>query len=1033
MVFFYVLTNLHSHEKGAFTMFNLPILESFLDKEVTAGYTWRSILEYWWVGLIIIIVAAVALVGTYFLLNWLFGRMKFKEGDQEALDKYSNAPKEEKKAVAKSTVGAAKKVVIWRRMRVWFIPVVCVAALIMAPVASFLPTAAFANLVFTWRGSHVDIIDTETSRKAAEEAEKNVVVIQEEGTVLLKNKDNVLPLNLETNKKVNIFGSCAYGLFFNNGGSGAFQTDGRVTKANGFETEFPRTALKLEEALTEEGFEINNNLFNLVKNYYNGKKVSVAESDYKIFCGINTFGYPEVVPTGYGATLDPIDYELPVSAYNTAFDALGGKTALEDAKEFSDTAIFAITRHGTESKDMSYNELKLYAAEEAAIQMLKENFNKVIILLNVPTVIESKFLDEDEISAALYIGHPGLTGTKAIAEILAGKVNPSGHLVDTWPYSVKSAPSYQCFGNDSTLRYTSGAANRAYFTNYVEGIYVGYRYYVTAAKEGFINYDEEVQYSFGHGLSYTTFDKSIAEFKVNEKEQKVEVTVEVKNTGKVAGKDVIQLYTHAPYTKGGIEKSYYSLTTFQKTNIIEPGESKAYKLEFSFRDIASWSTEKGYYVLEKGDYEFSIRENVWDLAETKVDGRANAKTYTLKDDVEFKTSYQTNKEYANIFQDVEFGGGTEKNTYLSRADFANTWQNKADIPLASNSDKNHFPGGASNSTGSTSFTFTDNQIDEEVKEQGVAGNLTLRDLKDAAWDDPRWEDLLSQLSYGDMEKLIEYGGFQTASVDSVSKTQTVDYDGPSAAFHSGTGHPSEVIVGCSWSTDVARVMGESIGREGAARGMTGWYAPGINTHRSPFGGRNFEYYSEDPLISGLMSGNTAQGMSKYGVYTYAKHFFCNDQEYHRDGVFVWATEQALREIYGRGFELYVDLGGMGIMSAYNCIGSWWCGGSKAALTTLLREEWGFHGVVVTDYAGSEYMATNIGLRAGNDMWLTPSQLSGTLKPSRVRSQCPHDGAILERRAAKNILYACAHSNNVWTLEDYAAVGIPEIRKAADGH
>ena len=1007
-------------------MFNLPILESFLDKEVTAGYTWRSILEYWWVGLIIIIVAAVALVGTYFLLNWLFGRMKFKEGDQEALDKYSNAPKEEKKAVAKSTVGAAKKVVIWRRMRVWFIPVVCVTALIMAPVASFLPTAAFANLVFTWRGSHVDIIDTETSRKAAAEAEKNVVVIQEEGTVLLKNKDNVLPLNLETNKKVNIFGSCAYGLFFNNGGSGAFQTDGRV---NGFE----RTALKLEEALTEEGFEINNNLFNLVKNYYNGKKVSVAESDYKIFCGINTFGYPEVVPTGYGATLDPIDYELPVSAYNTAFDALGGKTALEDAKEFSDTAIFAITRHGTESKDMSYNELKLYAAEEAAIQMLKENFNKVIILLNVPTVIESKFLDEDEISAALYIGHPGLTGTKAIAEILSGKVNPSGHLVDTWPYSVKSAPSYQCFGNDSTLRYTSGAANRAYFTNYVEGIYVGYRYYVTAAKEGFINYDEEVQYSFGHGLSYTTFDKSIAEFKVNEKEQKVEVTVEVKNTGKVAGKDVIQLYTHAPYTKGGIEKSYYSLTTFQKTNIIEPGESKAYKLEFSFRDIASWSTEKGYYVLEKGDYEFSVRENVWDLAETEVNGRENAKTYTLKDDVEFKTSYQTNKEYANIFQDVEFGGGTEKNTYLSRADFANTWQNKADIPLASNSDKNHFPGGASNSTGSTSFTFTDNQIDEEVKEQGVAGNLTLRDLKDAAWDDPRWEDLLSQLSYGDMEKLIEYGGFQTASVDSVSKTQTVDYDGPSAAFHSGTGHPSEVIVGCSWSTDVARVMGESIGREGAARGMTGWYAPGINTHRSPFGGRNFEYYSEDPLISGLMSGNTAQGMSKYGVYTYAKHFFCNDQEYHRDGVFVWATEQALREIYGRGFELYVDLGGMGIMSAYNCIGSWWCGGSKAALTTLLREEWGFHGVVVTDYAGSEYMATNIGLRAGNDMWLTPSQLSGTLKPSRVRSQCPHDGAILERRAAKNILYACAHSNNVWTLEDYAAVGIPEIRKAADGH
>ena len=1002
-------------------MFNLPILESWLDKEVAAGYTWGNILEYWWVGLIILIVAAVGLVGAFVLLKLVFGKMRFKEGDQEAFDNYKKAPKAEKKAVAKSATGPVKNVIRWHRMKRWLIPVVCVAALLVAPVASFLPTAAFANLMFTLRGSHVDIIDTETSRQAAAEAEKNVVTIQEEGTVLLKNRNSALPLNLETNKKVNIFGSCAYGLLFSNGGSGSFQTDGRVSN-------FPRTALKLEEALVQEGFVINDNLFNLVKNYYNGKKISVAHSDHKIFCGLNTYNYPEVAPT-----LDPINYELPVSAYETPFDALGGKTVLEDAKEFSDTAIFAITRHGSEDHDMNYKDLQLTSSELAAIDMLEENFEKVIILLNVPTVIEAEFLDDSEIDAAIFMGHPGLTGTKAIAEILAGKVNPSGHLVDTWPYSVKSAPSYQNFGNDTTLTYTSGAASGQKFTNYIEGIYVGYRYYVTAAKEGYIDYDDEVQFSFGHGLSYTTFDKSIAEYKVDKENQKVEVTVEVKNTGNVAGKDVIQLYTHAPYTTGGIEKSYYSLTAFQKTNVIEPGETKAYKLEFSYRDIASWSTEKGYYVLEKGEYEFSVRENVWDLAQTAVSGRENTKKLELEADVEFKTSYQTGKEYANIFQDVEFGGGVEKNTYLSRKDFEGTWQNKADIPLASNPDASHFPGGAKNNSTPGSFTLADNQIDEEAKPQDVAGELTLRDLKDAAWDDPRWENLLSQLSYADMDKLIEYGGFQTAAVSSIGKTQTIDYDGPGAAFHSGTGHPSEVIVACSWSIDVARVMGESIGREGAARGLTGWYAPGINTHRSPFGGRNFEYYSEDPLISGLMAGNTAQGMSKYGVYTYAKHFFCNDQENNRAGVFVWASEQALREIYARGFELYVDLGGIGIMSAYNCIGSWWCGGSEAALTTLLREEWGFHGVVVTDYAGSDYMATSIGLRAGNDMWLTPSQLSNNLKPSRVRSQCPHDGAIIERRAAKNILYACAHSNNVWTEEDYAAVGIPEIKKAADGH
>ena len=1002
---------------------NLRVLESFLDKPFIAGYSLRSIFEYWWIGLIILIVAAIALVGTYFLLNWLFGRMKFKEGDKETLDKYKKAPRADKKAVAQEATTPVKNVITWRKLRGWLIPVVAVVALISSAAASFLPSAAFANLVFTMNGSHVDIIDTETSRQAAAEAEKNVVTIQEEGTVLLKNTHNVLPINLEQNKKVNIFGSCAYGLFYGNGGSGSFQTDGRVSS-------FPRTALKLEQAMKDEGFEINENLFNMIKNYYssNRRTISVAPSDYNIKCGFNKYNYPEIVDSKA-----PYDFEPPVSAYETPFDELDGQTLLENALDFSDTAIFCITRRGSEDEDMNYSELKLKTNEIAAIDMLEENFKKVIILLNVPTVIEAEFLDDSEIDSAIYMGHPGLTGTKAIAEILAGKVNPSGHLVDTWPYDVKSAPSYQNFGNDTTLTYSSGAARGATFTNYHEGIYVGYRYYVTAAKEGYIDYDDEVQYSFGHGLSYTTFDKSIAEYKVDKDNQKVEVTVEVKNTGNVAGKDVIQLYTHAPYTPGGIEKSYYSLTAFQKTNIIEPGETKAYKLEFNYRDIASWSTEKGFYVLEKGEYEFSIRENVWDLAQTAVSGRENTKKLELEADVEFKTSYQTGKEYANIFQDVEFGGGVEKNTYLSRKDFEGTWQNKADIPLASNPDASHFPGGASNSSAPNSFTLTDNQIDEEVKPQDVAGELTLRDLKDAAWDDPRWENLLSQMSYADMDNLIEHGGFQTAAISSIGKTQTVDYDGPGAAFHSGTGHPSEVIVACSWSTDVARVMGESIGREGAARGLTGWYAPGINTHRSPFGGRNFEYYSEDPLIAGQMAGHTAQGSMKYGVYTYAKHFLLNEQENSRSGVFCWATEQAIREIYARGFELYVDLGGIGIMSSFNCVGSWWAGGNKALLTTLLREEWGFHGVVVTDYAGSSYMATNIGLVAGNDLWLTPSQLSNDNKPSRIRTLLPHDGPILSRRAAKNILYACAHSNNVWNAEDYAAVGIPEVIKASDGH
>ena len=990
-------------------MFKLPILDSFLDVPIIAGYSLRSIFEYWWIGLIVLIVAALALGGTYFALVWFFGKMKFKDEDKEALERYSNAPRKEKKEIARQTTGAAKKVMTWRGMRSWLIPTTAVVALIVSAAVSFLPSIAFENLLITLGGSKVTIIDTPASREAAAQTEKNVVSIKEEGTVLLKNRNNALPLNLETNNKVNLFGSAAYGLFYGNGGSGSFQTDGRVTS-------FPRVALKLEKAMEEEGFEINNNLFNMIKNYYKNKSISVAEVDYDIQCGFNKYNYPEIVPSKA-----PYDNEPPVSAYETPFAELGGKTLLEDALEFSNTAIFVITRRGSEDEDMNYRDLTLKSNEIAAISMLEEHFEKVIILLNIPTVMESEFLDDSEIDAAIWMGHPGLTGTKAIAEILAGKVNPSGHLVDTWPYDVRSAPSYQNFGNDTTLSHTGGSTGR--FTNYQEGIYVGYRYYVTRGMvDSSFKYKDEVQYSFGHGLSYTSFDKSIKEFTVDKEDQKVSVIVEVKNTGNVAGKDVIQLYTHAPYTPGGIEKSWYALSAFQKTNLIEPGESKNYKLEFTFREIASWDTAKGYYVLDKGDYEVSLRENVWDLATTGVAGRDNVKSFNLANDIEFKQSYQTGKNYENIFQDAEWGAGEQPIEYLSRNDFDGTWKNTAEISRAAIA--SNFPGGTSNTTPGRNFNFEDNQIDEELREQGKNNGLVFADFRNAAWDDPRWEDLLDQLTINDLQTLVDQGSFKTAKIDSIQKEGTVDYDGPGAAFHSGTGHPSEVVVAASWDIEVARLMGESIGREGASRGLTGWYAPGINMHRSPFGGRNFEYYSEDPLIAGLMGGYTSQGAMKYGVYSYAKHFMLNEQENSRAGLFIWANEQSIREIYGRGFELYVDLGGLGIMSSFNCVGSWWAGASKALLTTLLREEWGFHGVVVTDYAGPDYMATNIGLRAGNDLWLNKASYPA----ANTYNATPHDATILMRRAAKNILYACAHSNNVWTLEDYQAVGIDQVVK-----
>ncbi|MCQ2798670.1 MAG: glycoside hydrolase family 3 C-terminal domain-containing protein [Bacilli bacterium] len=984
-------------------MICLPVIYSIFDDIKIAGYSLASIFEYWWIGLIVLVVAAAAIVGTYFMLAQVNGKQKFQPADEEVMKNYDGASKSEKKEIAKQATGPAKNVITWKQNAKWLIPTASATALVAALAVSFLPSTAFQNLMTTVSGSAVTIIDTKTSLEAAAEAEKNVVKIQEEGTVLLKNKRNTLPLAQDA--KINIFGSCAYGLFYGNGGSGSFQTDGRVKT-------FPRTALKLEQAIKDEGMQINDNLFNLVKNYYssNRRTVSVAPSDYDIQCGFNKYNYSEIV-----ASKAPYDYELPVSAYNTPFDELGGKTALEQAKEYSDTALFVVTRRGSEDEDMNYSELKLKANEIATIEMLEENFEKVIILLNVPTVIESEFLDDDEIDAAIYMGHPGLTGTKAIAEVLCGKVNPSGHLVDTWPYDVKSAPSYQNFGNDTTLTHTGASTGK--FTNYQEGIYVGYRYYTTRAMvDSNFKYKDEVQYSFGHGLSYTSFEKNIVEYTNDKDEQKISLTVSVKNTGSVAGKDLVQIYTHAPYVAGGVEKAWFSLSAFQKTNLLEPGATENYKLEFTYREIASWSTAKGCYSLDKGDYEFSLRENVWDLI------GENVKTMNLAEDIDFTTSYQTGKKYENIFQDVEWGAGAEKIQYLSRNDFEGTWKNKADIDRTAVADK--FPGGSKNQTGGREFTFQDNQIDEDLPVTGEDNGLKFNDFKNAAWDDPRWEKLLNQLSVKDLQDLVDQGSFKTAKIDSIGKAGTTDYDGPSAAFHSGTGHPSEVVVACSWDTDVARIQGESIGREGASRGLTGWYAPGINMHRSPFGGRNFEYYSEDPLIAGKMAGYTNQGTMKYGVYSYAKHFLLNEQENSRAGVFCWASEQAIREIYARGFEIYCDLGGIGIMSSFNCVGSWWAGGSKALLTTLLREEWGFHGVVVTDYAGPDYMATNIGLRAGNDLWLNKASFAA----ANTYSQTPHDATILMRRAAKNILYACAHSNNVWTLEDYKNVGIPEVNK-----
>ena len=990
----------------------MNIFESFWDKGIFAGY---SLSMFRWINALFVLLGCIVVFGAaYFFVVWFFGFMKMDQTQKDlclSLRNDKETPKQERKEKIKNAPRPVKNVLFWQKNKPWIIPVASFVVLVSMLGAAILPVV-WDQLIMTLSGSKVTVYDTEASKQAAAEAKENVVTIEEEAIVLLKNDNNCLPLNMEESNKVNMFGSCTFGMLYGNGGSGTFATNWKDSKSG-----VSRYATRFNEAMSDEGFEYNQHLYNLVANKY--AKVSgysIADQSKLINTGINTYNYAEIV-----STCIPYDYEIPASVYTrTDISGMNGKSLLDEAKEYSDVAIYTISRYGTESQDMNTSEMQLKTEEVNMINMLKENFEKVIIILNVPESIECRILEDEGIDAVLFVGHPGLTGTKAIAEVLSGAVNPSGRLVDTWAYDAKSAPSYQSFGNDTVNTFTNGGKEP--FVEFVEGIYVGYRYYVTRAMvDDDYSYEDNVQYSFGYGLSYTKFEQHITQYKVDSKKETIEVSVAVTNKGDVAGKDVIQLYTHVPYIDGGVEKAWYSLIDFGKTSIIEPGETKNYKFDFTFRDQASWSSEDGCYILDAGEYEISLRKNVWDIWDS-TEGKGAKFTFNLSNKIEYRESYQTGYEYENIFEDVEYGPSEDPIQYLSRSDFAGTWTNKADINRRSVSSKIEGAKALGN------WKFDDDQIEGDTPTTGAKNDITLRDMKDADWDDERWEDLLDNLTVSEMQNLIDNGGFQTAEVKSISKAASKDYDGPASAFHSGTGHPSEVSLASTWNTNMAEIMGNSIGKEGAARGITGWYAPGINIHRSPYGGRNFEYYSEDPLISGQMAGYTSIGLSKYGVYAYAKHFALNEQEKNRENLFCWASEQAIREIYARGFEHYVNLGGIGIMTAFNKVGSYWAGASEALCTTLLREEWGFHGVVVTDYCYQSTMGANVGLRAQNDLWLLKNSTYGA---SYAYNQTPHDGLKLLRRASKNILYACAHSNNVWTLEDYQAVGIDEIIKATD--
>ncbi len=818
------------------------------------------------------------------------------------------------------------------------------------------------------------------SKEATDEAQELCEDIADEGIVLLEN-DGLLPLAGDT--KLNVFGWASTNPCYGGTGSGALSGS------------YP--SVSLLDGLKNAGITVNEDLVQFYTDYRTDR--------------------PEVGMWYQDWTLP----EPPASTYSTEL--------LNGAKGFSDQAMIVITRVGGEGADlptcMAYYEfhgnseeyseyamdghfLELTQSEKDMIQLVTENFEDVVLVYNGANPMELGFVEEyPQIKSVLWCPGTGQTGFNSLGSILTGEVNPSGRTVDTFVYDLTMAPyfwnSCEYFWYDNmeefTYEYEPGDAWSPFFVNYVESIYVGYKFYETAATEGVIDYDTTVQYPFGHGLSYTTFEQRMGE--ISESDGDITFDVTVTNTGDVAGKDVVEVYYNPPYTNGGIEKASANLAAFDKTDLLEPGESQTLTISLKAEDMASYDAKgAGCYVLEKGDYGISIRANSHNIIEEQ--------TYTVKDTIVYDENNKrsTDEEVAiNRFDDA--AGNV---TYLSRADgFANM-----EVALAYPEDFSMPEEYKAKFINNSNYHTEDyNNPDDVAPTLGAKNGLKLADLRGKDYDDPQWEALLDQLTAEDMNTMISLGGYQTSSISSVGKVQTVDCDGPASINNNFTrqgsiGFPSGVMISATWNEELANAFGDSIGRMADEMGVSGWYAPAMNIHRSAFSGRNFEYYSEDALLSGKIAAQAILGAKNHGVYAYMKHFALNDQEDARDLMLcTWADEQAIREIYLKPFEIAVKEGGcQAVMSSFNYIGTTWAGGCSALLQDVLRGEWGFRGMVLTDYfQGMGYMDAEQGIRNGNDICLAPYD-SDT---NNIHDQESATSLLAMRQACKNIMYTVVNS------------------------
>ena len=835
--------------------------------------------------------------------------------------------------------------------------------------------------------------------------------LAEEGFVLLKNENATLPLN--KGARISVFSKNSVNLSYGGSGSGGFDTSNNKN---------------LYESLNDAGFVINPTLKNFYESSQSGPVRTANSSDLDN-------GDNQKIATA----------ETPQSKYT---DAVKNSYA-----DYSDAALVVITRIGGEgfdlpryqgdsegavSPDSHYLEL-----DQNEIDLLTAvtdgTFKRVVVVFNTPSSFEATFLKDsayaafaDKIDAAVWIGFTGSNGITALGEILNGDVNPSGRLVDTWAADFTKDPSFVNFGTgclpDTTDKYDGGMY---YSVDYEEGIYVGYRYYETRGEtDGEDWYNANVVYPFGYGLSNTTFNWTVGDASASEIELGTTITVPVtvKNTGSVAGKDVVQLYASAPYTLGGIEKAHKVLVGFAKTKLLQPGESETVTVSFDPYSASSYdyrdANSNGFsgYELEAGEYTLYVSRNAHESEK--------AIALNLAADVQIGTDPTTDSEVVNRYTDSEdfLDSDWQLDAMLSRADWEGTWPTPQTAQQHAGTDRLYEEIRSEEHNNPTDFDS------EEYPWFGEEPTLTLRDLLPSAeaegyepvvsYDDERWEELMMGCDEEEMIALINNGAYHTLAMESVGLPATIHGDGPSGftCFMSkeqvnGTcQYVSEPVMASTWNIKLMNELGEAIGEEGTigdkATGQpySSIYAPGVNIHRSPFGGRCSEYFSEDPFISGMMGAAEVQGIQSRGVLPTVKHFVANEQETHRSigGDLSWLSEQALREIYLKPFEYTVKLGETrGIMTSFNRIGTRWTGGDYRLLTEILRNEWGFNGLVICDFNTiPQYMIPRMMFYAGGSLDLATQQ-------SAMWTDCDTSDAgdaIVLMRAVKDVMYALVNSN-----------------------